>query len=91
MEPFHIFLLVISLAGQPVGVMRYTGNGDDPNAPAASYTDKEACKANMEAVTQRVQNLLDTSDNPEVKGFFAIADAKCATNREMGIEPENGA
>lgn len=90
MEPFHIFLLIIGLSGRPVGVLEYTGS-PVPNAPVVSYTTKTECDAFLPEAMRSVQEHLDNSDNPAIKGLLAVADGKCATNREMELPPEPAA
>jgi hypothetical protein len=82
MEPFHIFLLLIGLSGQPIGVYGFTGS---PSADASfvDYPTKEACEAALPAAMKFVQERFDTSSHEEVRGKVAVADGKCATDSEM--------
>ena len=69
----HIFALIIALTGQPVTVL------EGPT----EYQDEDACKADIPKYMVALQTALDTSDNPSIRGQYAVAEAICSTEEKM--------
>ncbi len=64
---FHIFALLISLGGQPLGVLE----------SKTTFPDKVACEAVMPQVLRELQAKFDNSTDPDVRGKVAVAGAIC--------------
>src|ERR1035437_3223547 len=70
---FHILLLIVSLAGQPVGIAKAPGD--------VAYTTEAACAADRQQALEVAQKMID--DNPTVRGQFKVARAKCFSDSEI--------
>ena len=71
---FHIYLIIISLGGQPAGVLK----------SAETWTDKATCELVLTEAMVSAQAALDGSEDQNIKGHYAIADGQCLTEEEAG-------
>ena len=69
---YHMYMLVIRADGRPAQVMKHN----------TSFAVKEECEANIPMMMVRLQMAFDTSNEPGVKGNFAVADGQCLTDAE---------
>ena len=65
---FHVFVLVISLLGTPVGTA----------VSVDEFPNEDACRVAAPKYLIDLQTAFDTSPDPNVKGQFAAAEAICA-------------
>jgi hypothetical protein len=67
---FKIFLLIIALSGQPVGVSGYP---PEPGTPDAVFATEAECQKHLPEAMQHTQEFLDK----QTHGQLAVADAVC--------------
>lgn len=78
---YFVYMLIIALSGQPVGIAK------DPTP----YPTEGACTAVAMQVATDMQAKIDTDPNLEVRGRFAVAKVACATEDEMAKARSNAA
>jgi hypothetical protein len=70
---FHVFALIIALSGQSVTILE----------GSTGFPDRLSCEAAKDKFMVELQTALDNSDNPEVKGKYAVAETICSTEEDM--------
>lgn len=70
---FKIFLLIVSLSGQSVGVSGYPPEAGTPDAVFATEAE---CKTHLPEAVKHTQAFLDQQSHGQLK----VADAVCRTS-----------
>lgn len=68
---FHVYLLILSLSGEPASVMQNS----------TEFKDEASCLAQLEQLTEGGRRFV--ASNPELNGKVEIVASKCISDEEI--------